>query len=537
MFFVYERNSELEIFFENFSRNIMPQELFLQRLSVFRGRIVPDGVLLAGYSALIHAYDLHVPEPRQLSGTKRSFANLQAENWSLYSPRHQPDPSLAGHLTFALRYEPLDLLVLKTLFQTLGPAPIEEMVRSAPNGRYTRRAWFLYEWLLGQTLDLPDAGAIGYVDAIDVSLQIPGRAVNSRRHRVRNNLPGIPGFCPIVTMTPEIEALLARDLAQEAAQVIGPIADDVLARAAAFLLLKDSKSTYAIEGERPPHDRIHRWGQAVSQAGRNPLSNDEFVRLQQIVITDPRFTHMGYRYQGGFVGNHDRQTRAPLPEHISARHEDLSSLMDSLIEVADVTGSELDPIISAAMIAFGFVYIHPFADGNGRIHRYLMHHILAASGFSPAGMTFPISSAIEQRIETYVSVLRSHSERIFEYINWRPTADGNVEVLNETADLYRYFDATPHALFLLQCVAQTIEHDLPEEVAFLQRYDSFERRISAFLDMPDSKVDLLFKFLSQNDGALSRRAQDKEFSGILLHEVEQVEQIYAETFGVVGKSG
>jgi hypothetical protein len=38
---------------------------------------------------------------------------------------------------------------------------------------------------------------------------------------------------------------------------------------------------------------------------------------------------------------------------------------------------EVDPVVAAAILAFGFVYIHPFEDGNGRIHRYLIHHVLA----------------------------------------------------------------------------------------------------------------------------------------------------------------
>ena len=43
---------------------------------------------------------------------------------------------------------------------------------------------------------------------------------------------------------------------------------------------------------------------------------------------------------------------------------------------------EIDAVLSATIIAFGFVNIHPFVDGNGRIHRYLVHHILAKKSFS-----------------------------------------------------------------------------------------------------------------------------------------------------------
>ena len=52
-------------------------------------------------------------------------------------------------------------------------------------------------------------------------------------------------------------------------------------------------------------------------------------------------------------------------------------------------------------------------------------------------------------------------------IEWRPTADHNVDVLNDTADLYRYFDCTGAAEFLYACVQRTVEHDLPQEIDYL----------------------------------------------------------------------
>ena len=68
------------------------------------------------------------------------------------TPRHQPQPSLRGHLTFALKYEGLDLAVLKRLFRANGPDPIIAGVEDEPTGSYARRIWFLFEWLTGQTL-------------------------------------------------------------------------------------------------------------------------------------------------------------------------------------------------------------------------------------------------------------------------------------------------------------------------------------------------------------------------------------------------
>jgi len=83
-------------------------------------------------------------------------------------------------------------------------------------------------------------------------------------------------------------------------------------------LLKDSKSSYVIEGERPPQDRIQRWGRAIGEAGGAPLDEQEFLRLQNI-IGDERFLKMGFRREGGFVGEHDPDTQQPIPDHIDAR--------------------------------------------------------------------------------------------------------------------------------------------------------------------------------------------------------------------------
>ena len=166
-------------------------------------------------------------------------------------------------------------------------------------------------------------------------------------------------------------------------------------------------------------------------------------------------------------------------------------------------------MIAAAVLAFGFVYVHPFEDGNGRIHRYLIHHVLAQRGFNPAGVVFPVSAAILERIDEYRAVLEDYSRRLLPVIEWQPTEDGNVRVLNDTGDFYRFFDATPHAEFLYRCVKKTIDEDLPQEAEFLARYDRFRARIETMVDMPERTLDLLFRFLHQNSGALSKRARER----------------------------
>jgi hypothetical protein len=90
------------------------------------------------------------------------------------------------------------------------------MVHATPTGTYARRTWFLYEWLTGQNLNLPALGRSTYTPAIDPKLQWATDGTNSPRHRVRNNLPGTPEFCPLVFRTEKLEAFVAANLPERA---------------------------------------------------------------------------------------------------------------------------------------------------------------------------------------------------------------------------------------------------------------------------------------------------------------------------------
>jgi hypothetical protein len=504
---------------------------FSGAVTVFQEKRLPERGVPAGYAALIDAYDLKVPLPRTLSAIGEKHRIKEQDGWRILTPRHAPEVSLEGHLTFALKHEGLDLAVLKRLFAATGPAAVTELIKATPTGSYARRIWFLYEWLTGNRLDLPDATKGTYFPVVDEKTQIAIPGQNSSRHRVKNNLPGTPEFCPMVFRTKAIDDFFALELPQRAKQVIANVPREVLARTAAFLLLKDSKSSYAIEGERAPQDRIQRWGRAIGQAGKQPLDLDELLRLQRIVIRDARFVKLGLRTEGGFVGEHELDTRMPLPDHISARDDDLQSLVAGMVAFDEGPAQTLDAVIAATMLAFGFVYIHPFEDGNGRIHRYLIHHVLAQRGFNPPGVVFPVSAAILEQIDEYRSILEDYSKRLLPVIDWEPTDEGNVRVLNDTGDFYRFFDATPHAEFIYACVRKTIEKDLPKKADFLRRYDLFRNMINGIVDMPDATIDLLFRFLHQNEGRLSNRARANEFEEFSDEEAKRVEVIYDREFG------
>ena len=505
-----------------------------QSISVFHGMPLPEsGALLVGYSALIHEFSLRVPLPNKLSAIGEKHKRYEQGIWSVYTPRYTPENTLHGHLTFALKYDGIDLAILKALFNVIDSQEIVKIILKEPTGSYSRRLWFLYEWLQDKKLNLPDATRGNFVDVLDSDFQYPGPSSPSKRHRVRNNLPGVRGFCPLIRRTHVLDQFIGSHLQERAYRNVGSIHPDVLRRAAAFLLLKDSRASFAIEGESPSQTRAERWGKAIGQAGLFTLSKEELKRLQEIVIGDTRFIKLGYRQEGGFIGTHDRVTGTPLPDHISAREKDLIVLIDSLIETSILLSqSNFDPVLAATVVAFGFVFIHPFEDGNGRLHRYLLHHVLAEMKFTPKGIIFPISAVILERIEKYKDILESYSRPRLELVEWRPTNKGNVEVLNETIDLYRYFDVTNQAELLYECVQQTIDTVLPEEVSYLKKHDEMKLFLNSYVDMPDRLASLLIRFLSQGNGKLSKRAKTQELNSLTEKEVQVIEERYTEIFGL-----
>lgn len=505
---------------------------FEENVTVFRKYALPKtGMKLAGYSALINQYGLKVPLPESLSAISEKHRSYKEGKWHVFKTVQEPAPTLLGHLVFAFRYEGVELLVLKKLFKTIDKSEIEAIVKDQPTGRNSRRIWFFYEWLTSDKLDVKDAQSGNYVEALDPDLQYPGPKERSKRQRVWNNLPGNKSFCPLIRRTEKLKGFSIEALEKKVKSTIGKVHPDLLSRAAAFLLLKDSKASYAIEGETPPENRAQRWGKAIGQAGKKNLTTDELLRLQEIVIKDRRFVDMGWRKEGGFVGVHNRVNSKPVPDHISARWEDVPQLIKGVLHANDaLIHSSYDPVLAATLISFGFVFIHPFADGNGRVHRYLIHHVLAKKEFAPKGLIFPVSSVILDRIDDYKEVLESYSKPRLDFIEWKATPDGNVEVSNDTIDLYRYFDATRQAEFLYECVEETVINTLPEEVQYLERHDKMRTFIAEHFDMPDKDMENLIGFLRQNDGTLSKRARTKEFKALTDEETTMLEDTYQEIF-------
>ncbi len=503
-----------------------------QVISVFHHLIVPEQGTMVGYGAVIDSLQLLMPLPDSIALISTKKRQYKTQQWQVFTSRYLPNDSLYDHLVFALKYEGINLLFFKTLFKHLSIKECTTLVQIEPVGQYSRKIWFLYEWLMQTKLPIEDLKMGNYVPLIDEEKQFAlNNGIKSSRHRIINNLPGNVDFCPLLFKTEKLSQFIQANLENKNQLQINKIHADILLRRSVFLLLKDSKASFTIEGENPLPSRAMRWGKAIAEAGKNILSKEELERLQHIVIENSKFLKYGYRTQDGFVGEHDRDTHQPIPEHISAKYKDVDVLMNGLLQSnALLDSNQYHPVLAAATIAFGFAFIHPFVDGNGRLHRYIMHHVLAKNNFTPQGIIFPVSASILNHIADYRSVLQKYSHSILPFMQWQTTTDNNVSVLNETADYYKYYDATAQAEFLFDCIKDTIENIIPQEIKYLQQYDEFKNFIDNEFEMPDKMVALLVKLLSQNNGILSKNKRENDFEALTNEEVKKIERQYKEIF-------
>lgn len=509
----------------------MTYKRFSKKITIFQGRKTPEESTLVGYGAIIDELGLQIPYPDRLTLISDRTRKYENSNWQVFPSSYLPKDRLYNHLIFAIKYESINLLFFKRLFQNISQADIEQLIKEEPFGQYSRKIWFLYEWLMNNELGIPDLDKGNYVQLINEDQQFAIKGVRSRRHRIINNLPGNRNFCPLVFKSRKLLDYLNVDWKKKQDNQLRNYRKEILQRASAFLLLKDSRASFAIEGESPKSKRATRWGNAIGQAGKYPLSKEELLRLQQIVIENPRFVKLGFRQQGGFVGEHDRTTGEPIPEHISARWKDLDKLINGLLETDQLfENSNIDAIIAASVVAFGFIFIHPFQDGNGRIHRYLIHHVLARKNFTPQGLVFPVSASILNHMDDYRKVLEKFAKPILEFIDWETTSDNTIKVINETIDFYSYFDATHQVEFLYDCIYDTIQNIIPQEVSYLAKFDQFKRYLDEEYEMPDKTIALLVRFLEQKHGILSQRARKKEFAALTDKEIIDIEERYRSIF-------
>lgn len=69
----------------------------------------------------------------------------------------------------------------------------------------------------------------------------------------------------------------------------------------------------------------------------------------------------------------------------------------------------------ASIVSFGFVFVHPFMDGSGRLSRFLFHQVLCQRGALQNGLVLPVSIVLRQNESEYLDALQAFSEPARQY--------------------------------------------------------------------------------------------------------------------------
>ncbi|MDR3491836.1 MAG: Fic family protein [Gammaproteobacteria bacterium] len=282
-------------------------------------------------------------------------------------------------------------------------------------------------------------------------------------------------------------------------------------------------SSYQIEKEQPDKIRVVRFINLLQQASTiESLSKEILIELQNIIV-DPRFKNIDYRHNQNYVGENINPHFQKI-HFISPKPGDIFDLMNGLLDSLNrMLSADINPVIIAAAISFGFVFIHPFEDGNGRIHRFLIHYILSKKDFTPKNMIFPISSIMLHNMHDYDSVLESFSKPLLSVLTkYDLTEEGIMTVQQDSKSYYQYIDFTFMTTYLFSCIKEAIYDHIEREIKFIVNYDKAKKAIQDLVDMPDNQIDLFIKCVIQNDGKLSSSKREKFFSLLTNKEIAQL---------------
>jgi hypothetical protein len=356
------------------------------------------------------------------------------------------------------------------------------------------------------------------------------RAQPIRRQRVNNNLLGDASFCPTVRRTATISRFITKDLAARCKQLISAYPPELLRRALSYLYTKETKSSFEIENIKPDANRTERFIALLRAALKEDLcTKPRLIELQNQIV-DPRFKEDDYRHTQNYVGETVSIGKERV-HYVCPRPQHLPALMAGLISAHGwMERGNVHPVVHAAIVGYGFVFLHPFEDGNGRIHRLLIHNILSRRALVPDGVIFPVSAAMLKHAAAYNASLEAFSRPLLGLVEYTLDDEGRMTVHNDPGVWYRYPDMTAQVEGLFSFVEQTIETELVEELAFLANYDETKRSVQAIVDMPDRDIDLFIRFCLQNSGKLSQRRRDSHFKLLTDDEIRQLEQAVAEGY-------
>ena len=430
---------------------------------------------MIGYEFLLSHIPLRMP-PLSRPAQVRPVTRIEEMPDLLAVPRHvapAADASMLEHILFALKHESMRQAILHEALKLVPEEAMASALTAQRTGAYLRKAAFIWEKAHGRELPLPwDTTGGNYLDVFDRSTYYTGPVwERSPRFRVNFNGIGPYEFCPVVRKSPALEQRGRDVLERLHTWAANPANAEIVDRVMSWAYLSETRDSYAIENESPSPDKERAFLGAMQHLrDRRDLSEDYLVELQNVVITNDLKLEFAFRNEQNWLqrGGHGAlavRYIPPPPDHVAA-------LTAGLVRMANAREGDVPPMVKAALVSFGFVFIHPFIDGNDFIFEFRS---------SPA--------------------------------------------------VYAHWDGDAAAAFVTACAELALEQSLIDETSFIQAYDGAFDQIDRAFDLPNRTINLLIQWIRQNNGRLpERRKSAAELTLLKPEELARIEAIVADCF-------
>jgi hypothetical protein len=435
-----------------------------------------------------------------------------------------PNDSIIEHLLFALKHEGVDLYVLACGLKQVSQQEMQAAVDATPNGMYVRVAAHLWESLTGGSLSVNAAVTAPYHSVFDPDLYIVGDARRDPKWRVDFNGLGDLTFCPVVRKTPEIQALMHADILGQVHRFVESAGQDLLDRALSWAYLSETEGSYSLEGEIPSTDKSKAFVHLLKHASDpQPLDEDTLCEWQRLTVAHARDHAFEYRSEQNRL---QKGTGAAGVRYVPPAPEHVVDLMDGLVKLANERPAGIDPLVHASIISFGFVFIHPFMDGNGRLSRFLVHHSLGQSGALPRAVVLPISVAMKRHEDEYLQALTAYSRPARDLcdVRWAAGEEYDFRWLPHAKEAFQYMDLTAQAEFTLQMAQAAMEKDLLQETRWLMQFDQVFEHIDKRYNIRSGDLSDLITIAFQNGGTISnskRKTYSNRVDGHVMDAIDE----------------
>lgn len=466
--------------------------------------------MLCGYAFLSDLFALKPLSLAEKARTDTKVNKLVATEFGLLvPPKMAPANTVLSHLIFSTKHEGINLEVLSQVLPRLERSDLQAALDAKPSSVPLRKIGCLWENFTGKELIYPKPSG-NYTELFDPEKYFTGKDIRIPKWRIIFNGLGSFAYCPVVRKTNTLDDSKVAELFTRLHDTLNALPEELISRTIEWAYLSETRSSFEIERELPSGNKAAQFMTLLKAAASFDALNEDILCgiLNKIV---PEFHNQAacYRNIQNWLGSRFGPFSATQVTYVPPPPENLDDLMTGLLKVANEEPESINPLIAASVVSFGFVFLHPFLDGNGRLSRFLIHQQLLHHNAVASDKVVPVSAALLQHERQYLHALEAFSAPCRELWNVTKIDDDNYDFrFNGSLSAYRYWDATVQCEFLLAMIREIVDKFFPEEIQFLQRYDKLYRVMNSRFNVIQKDLDVLVAS-AVSAGRVSKNIQKK----------------------------